>query len=241
MQTHMPASPAGSSPVHRLDARAKVAILAAYSAALFFVDTWAGMACMAALLAVVLIAARLPPSRVLRLGAPAFALAALSVLFNFADPLRGCFLGARIVALVLASFAVSLTSTSTELANALASLLRPARRLGLPADDVAAACSVALRFIPLMYEELIRVRDAQWSRGAAFDGGLAARLRAWGGVFVPVLVGLFRRADVLAQAMDARCYGAGPRTALSPRRLTARSAIVLAGGCALCALLAVVL
>lgn len=241
MPTHLTSSLAGSSPVHRLDARVKVALLAAYSASLFLVDTWAGMACAGALLAGVLFAARLPAGRVARLGAPAYALAALSVLFSVADPVRGCFLGARIVALVLASLAVSLTSTSTELTDALASFLRPFRKLGLPVDDASAVCSVALRFIPLMYEELLCVRDAQLSRGAAFDGGLARSLRAWGGAFVPVLVGLFRRADALAAAMDARCYGAGPRTALDPRRFTARSAIVLAAGCALCAAYAVVL
>ena len=56
-----------------------------------------------------------------------------------------------------------------------------------------------------------------------------------------LFVGLFRRADTLAQAMDARCYGAPDvrRTSLSDRRFRAKSAAVLAAGIVLCGVLAV--
>ena len=61
-------------------------------------------------------------------------------------------------------------------------------------------------------EEFNRVANAQRSRGARLDeGGAIARVRLWGNVLVPMLVGLFRRAGVLAQAMEARCYGSAAR------------------------------
>ena len=54
-------------------------------------------------------------------------------------------------------------------------------------------------------------------------------------MMAPLFVGLFRRADALARAMDARCYGApGPRTSLGARRLGAREWAALAAGLALC-------
>ena len=86
------------------------------------------------------------------------------------------------------------------------------------------------------------MHDAQWARGAAFaEGGLWERLRAWQTVLIPLFVGLFRRADSLAVAMDARCYGAPDvvRTSFAPRRFSALSGCVLAAGLLACAALSV--
>ena len=156
---------------------------------------------------------------------------------------RGCFFAVRIVLLVTASLVVTYTTTSTALTDALADFLRPLRRLRVPVDDIAMVFSLALRFIPVTAEEFGRVHDAQQARGASFsEGGLWERLRAWQTVLIPLFVGLFRRADALAVAMDARCYGAEPhRTSLHDRRLAGRSLAVLAAGLALCIAVAVLL
>ena len=149
---------------------------------------------------------------------------------------RGCFFAARIVLLVVASLVVTYTTTSTALTDALADFLRPLRRLRVPVDDIAMVFSLALRFIPVTAEEFGRVHDAQQARGAAFaEGSLWQRLRAWQTVLIPLFVGLFRRADALAAAMDARCYGAeAGRTSLRDRRLTGGSVAVLVVGLAAC-------
>lgn len=155
---------------------------------------------------------------------------------------RGCFYAVRIVLLVTASLLVSFTTTSTQLMAAFSCFLRPLRPLHVPVDDAASVLSIALRFIPLVAEELCRIHDAQWSRGAAFDeGGLLGRLRAWATVLVPLFVGMFRRADVLAVAMDARCYGVPgtPRTSLSILKLDAGSVCALVAGVAVCIALAI--
>ncbi len=143
----------------------------------------------------------------------------------------------RIVLLVVASMAVAVSTSAEELMGALRSLLGPLRRLRVPVDDAATALSLALQFVPVLGEELTRVRNAQASRGARFDaGGLTARLRAWGHVLVPLFVGAFRRADRVAVAMDARCYGASPaRTSLDEREFGVRDAALLAVGLAVCA------
>ena len=121
---------------------------------------------------------------------------------------RGCFYALRIILLVTASLLISFTTTSTQLTQAFSSFLRPLRSFKLPVDDIASVLSIALRFIPLVAEELGQIHDAQWSRGAQFSqGGLFARLKAWAVVLLPLFVGMFRRAEALACAMDARCYG----------------------------------
>ena len=250
----------GDSPVHRLDARVKMILLAAYSVALFAADAWAGLGLAVLLLGAVLAASDLPWRRVLATASPVYVIAAFAVAFNAlsggvgvlavgegtpapalavlspeAGLGRGLFFGLRIMLLTWASLLISYTSTSTELTDALRALLAPLRPLRVPVDDVATALALAVRFIPLTAEELCRVRDAQWSRGSALDGGPAARLKAWSAVMSPLFVGLFRRADALATAMDARCYGApGTRTSLAARRLGARDGAVLALGVTLC-------
>ncbi len=269
---------AGSSPLHVCDARVKIVLLAAYSIALFLVDTWRGLALCALAFAGALVASRLPSRRVFGLAVPVYVLAAFVVVFNSfavdvqqaatvagglgnvsagllaqAAPVplmgafgfvpagfaRGCFYALRILLLVFASLIVSFSTTSTDLTAALNDFMRPLSRLGVPIDDVAMVFSLALRFIPVTAEELGRVHDAQWSRGASFgEGSLWQRLRAWQTVFIPLFVGLFRRADVLAQGMDARCYGAPgvQRTSLSDRRFSPKSALVLCVGLAACVL-----
>lgn len=276
MQIPLSSYVALDSPVHRLDARVKIALLGVYSAALFFIDTWPGMGVATLLFALAFACSHVPARRVFGLAAPVYVLVGFAVLFNafvFATPdmiesaregvaagdlscaiypllggfsltlpglTRGAFYGARILLLVFATLVVSFSTTSTEMTRALNSFLSPLSKFHVPTDDIAMVFSIALRFIPVTAEEFFRVRDAQWSRGSRFgEGTLAERLSAWRTVFIPLFVGLFRRADALASAMDARCYGAGVhRTSHHDARLTPASVAVLIGGVAACCSLA---
>ena len=252
-----------SSPIHACDARVKTALLFAFTICVFFATTWAGLAIFIVTLGAVMLASRVPLRRYFGILIPIYVLMGFSVLFNMfawasdasdvlvawgsvavvADGLqRGVFLALRMLLLSLGSMVVCFTSTSTELTAAFGWILRPLRVLRVPVDDVTTVFSIALRFIPLLAVEGERIRDARLARGAGFDGSLADRLRAWGGVFVPVFVGLFRRADRLADAMDARCYGlAASRTSLARARVTPVSVATLVIGLALCVGVAVFL
>ena len=84
--------------------------------------------------------------------------------------------------------------------------------------------AIALRFVPTLAEELERIIKAQASRGADFGrpGRLAfiRRARMLIPIVVPLFIGVFRRAEDLVLAMEARCYVAGAgRTRLSPLRM----------------------
>lgn len=205
---------AGDSPVHRCDARVKVALLLVYSIAIFFAGNWWGMAAFAAVAVCAIVLARLPFGEVNRMLAPVYVLAAFSVLFNvLVAPdahglLAGLFFGVRMVALVAASFAVCLTTSAAELLGAFRWFIGPLRHLRVPVDDIAFTLALSLRFIPVIEREFETVRAAQKSRGAELSGPFAHKLRVWGAAFSAVFVGLFRHADALAAAMDARCYGA---------------------------------
>lgn len=238
----------GDSFIHRLDPRAKLVILAVYSCALFFVNGWLGMVLMGALFALALAASRVPARKVLACGAVVYVLAAFAVLFNcvrFSEghPFfsmvgfeTGCLYAVRILLLFWMSLLLCFTSTSTDLMAAFAKLLSPLRALRVPVDDVALVLSLALRFIPVTSAEYAQIRQAQRARCAHFDDGtLWQRFQAAGNVFNALFVGLFRRADRLALAMDARCYGIPQtgerrveRSSLNTSRINVGDALTLA-------------
>lgn len=207
----------GSTPVHRCDARVKIVALFAFSVAILAVPSWWGMAALAALVVAVIAVARLPLSTMSRSLVPVYVLAAFSLFFNVVyDPIvgglmTGLFVAVRMVALVAASFVVCFATTSAELLGAFAWLIGPLRRLRVPVDDIAFTLALSVRFIPVIEQEFERIRTAQKARGAEATGSIARRLQVWGRAFTTLFINLFRHADGLATAMDARCYGAAPK------------------------------
>lgn len=147
---------------------------------------------------------------------------------------------ARIIMLVCLALSVATSTTPTKLAHACTSLMRPLGHIGVPIEDVGLVLSMALRFIPVVSEEAGRIRLAQRARGVNFDeGSVLRRVRAWVAVLTPLVVGLFRRADRVAESMDARCYG--QRSSGQHRRVPLQPAdkLVLLGGLVVMAVLTV--
>lgn len=226
--------------MHRLDARVKILLLVMLAAATFAASSLRGLASALLALTVGLLVSRTPPMLVLRGLRPAAIVLAVSVLANaltlVGQPsfspeglVRGALAVARVAVTVGLALVLSATTLPPALAEAIAWLMGPLRRLGVPVTDVSMAISVALRFVPLTAEELERIRCAQRSRGARVDeGGVVRRLRGWGQVLVPLLVALFRRADELARAMSDRCYTGRQTSLLEPLR--ARDMVPLACG-----------
>ena len=203
----------GDSPVHRCDARAKILALLAFSICLFFVQGFWGMVLFALAVMAAIAASQVPPAIMNRMLVPVYALAVFSALFNMvATPtpegaLAGLVIGLRMVVLVAASFVVCLATSSSELLGAFRWFIKPLGDLGVPIDDIALTLALSLRFIPVIEREFDTVRAAQKSRGAELSGSLPNKLRIWGVAFSAVFIGLFRHANNLASAMDARCYG----------------------------------
>lgn len=230
----------GNTLVHRLDARAKLVLLLIATVAAFAAPAPWGLAVVAAGLAVALVASKTSPATVLLGLRPAAVILLLSLVsnavvligqpgFSLAGLTRSAVVICRIALVVGFALSFSATTAPPAIADAIASLLAPLGRLGAPVGSVAMSSSIALRFIPLTVEEMERIRCAQRARGARLDeGGLTARLRSWAQVLVPLVVGLFRRADELASAMCDRCY-TGEQTALLGR-LTAMDRAALLGG-----------
>lgn len=239
------------SPIHRLDARTKIGLAVMYTAALFTTSEWLGLGLLGATALAAITVSRVPLRLAARGIVPIAWLLGFTLVANAlwpvapSEPLvtfgavsvdegglvRGLFFSVRILLLVLGTSLVTLTTSPVALTDALSQLMRPLAALRFPVDDVAMMMSIALRFMPTTAEEAERIVVAQTARGARFDaGGPIARARAWLPVLVPLFVRLFRRADDLAVAMEARCYRGQGRTRLREPRMVAADWLWLLGG-----------
>lgn len=244
------------SPLGRIDARVKIVLLLIATVAVFAAHAPWALAFWAVLATAALAASGASPKGLVRTLRPVAVLLVFIVCANLVScdgsgdialmgPVGLSTAGAaraggavvRIVLLVCLALAVSSSTTPTALAEGCVRLMRPLARAGVPVGDVGLMLSMALRFIPLVSEEVQRIRLAQTARGAAFDeGSVLRRVRAWASVLTPVVVGLFRRADRVAESMDARLYGSSARRGPRPMPLDGASSAVLALGVALMAL-----
>jgi energy-coupling factor transport system permease protein len=243
------------SPVHALDAKTKMGLVAAYTVGLFLVHGFIGLAAMAFLVAVAVSVSRVPwriavrgvkalvvillftlLAHALRWNPATVALVRIGPIAIDGPGLRdGAFFAARIVLLVVGTSLLTLTTTPVQLTDGLERVMRPLEALRFPAGEVAMMLTIALRFIPTTAQEAEKIIIAQTARGARFDrGGLVSRAKAYIPVLVPLFVSLFRRADDLATAMESRCYRGGiGRTRLNPTSMLGADWAVLCLGAAL--------
>ena len=119
----------------------------------------------------------------------------------------------RLMSILLLVSLPTLTTKITELTHGIELLLQPGARLGLPVHELALVITIALRFVPILTEELERVIKAQASRGGEI-GTLSWRqpkeiAQSLLPLVVPLFVNAFRRAEELAVAMEARGYLGG--------------------------------
>jgi len=102
-----------------------------------------------------------------------------------------------------------LTTSPIELTDALERMFGPLKKFKVPTHEIVMMLTLSLRFIPTLLEEAQRLKNAQVSRGASFDGNLVQRARSIVPLILPLFISAFRRADDLALAMDSRCYTGG--------------------------------
>ena len=219
----------GTSPLHRLDPRLKIVALILYIVTVFFIRTFAGFGAAFLLTALLLLISRLPLRYVARGLRPVLFLVVFTILLHFfmtkggtvllrlgpvtvesAGVRLGIFMSLRLLFLVATTSLLTLTTSPIALTDGIEYLLKPFRRVGLPAHEIAMMMTIALRFIPTLMEESQKIMKAQTARGADFEsGGLLTRARSMAPLLVPLFISAFRRADDLAVAMEARCYRGG--------------------------------
>lgn len=214
------------SPIHRMDARLKLAVTFIFIVSLFLVNSFVGYGFVLLCMAFVIKASKVPVKFMLR-GLKSILIIILFTAFinlfltkgeyvllqvGFVTiTLEGLLLALkmciRLVMLIVGSSILTLTTTPIQLTDAIEYILKPFKGIGVPAHEIAMMMTIALRFIPTLLDETDKIMKAQQARGADFDtGNLVQKAKALIPILVPLFVSAFRRAEELAMAMEARCY-----------------------------------
>lgn len=130
---------------------------------------------------------------------------------------NGSFFFMRIFLVIMLSTVLTLTTKPTDLTSAIEWYLHPLTVLKINVSIFAMIISLALRFIPTLFNETGKILKAQSSRGVDFkEGTLKEQVSQIVSLLIPMLVISFKRAADLADAMEARGYIPGaPRTKLN--------------------------
>jgi len=215
----------GNTVIHRLDARTKILAVVLFLVALLCTQSLASYLAVGLWVLVSLVLARITPSLVWRGLSLLLGIICMMALFgvllipgtpwvqmgSFSISYEGLAFGAvaaaRFILLILGSSLLTYTTSPLRLLSGIAFFLRPFERLGLPANELALTMTIAIGFLPVMFEEANRIAKAQAARGADFSrGGLIARARALVPLFAPLVINAFNRADELSVVMESRCY-----------------------------------
>src|SRR5208283_4122392 len=130
----------------------------------------------------------------------------------------GLTLSLQLLQAIILSMVLTFTTTPRDLTRGSEHLARPLKRLRVPVEEAGVILLLAMRFVPLLQQELRTTIEAQKSRGVDFgQNGVVLRSKNLVAVLVPALVGTLRRSDRLALAMTARGFRPGkPRSEYKP-------------------------
>jgi energy-coupling factor transport system permease protein len=141
---------------------------------------------------------------------------------------QGFFVVWRFLCLIVAAVLLTMTTAPSQMIAAIKYFLRPLNLLQVPVNDIALMISLALRLMPILLTEKERIETAQKARGYNLRrSGFVVKFKAFLSLILIVLLGVFRRADELAMAMEARNYQRGERTSLVELNFTSSDYLVI--------------
>ncbi len=138
--------------------------------------------------------------------------------FSYEGLANAAFLTAKIALVIIFSLALTFTTLPWKIVKGLQFLIRPLKMVGVSVGDASLVLFLALRFVPLLQKEWLRLIEAQESRGIDFRSGtLSTRSRRLMSLAVPSMLLAFRKSEELSTAMAVRGFNPGAeRTEYSP-------------------------
>ncbi|MHB1419566.1 MAG: energy-coupling factor transporter transmembrane component T family protein [Bacillota bacterium] len=228
----------GDSLVHRMDPRSKVIIAILYIIAIFMAKNPLIFLAIAALFGCVLYLSQVSPLFLLRGLRPLlFIIIFTAVVHLLTTPgmelfgvwkitvtregiYQAAMVSLKLILLVISASLLTLTTSPVRLTDGIESILLPFSKVGVPARELAMMMTIALRFIPTLFEETDKIMKAQIARGADFESRrIFLRARNIMALLIPLFVSCFRRADDLIQAMESRGYRGGQTRRTSMREM----------------------
>lgn len=219
------------SVIHRMDPRAKILAMMIMLVCLFINAGFIGYAFLSAVILCVVFMAKMTLSFVWKAMKPMlfmlFFLFVLNIFVIKTGPViltlgtfsiyldaltQTLYIVVRLMLMIIVTTCLTATTKPLDLTLGIEELLKPFRKVGVPAHEIAMMISIALRFIPLLIEETERIMKAQASRGVDLkEGPIKERIMAILSLIVPLFVSAFQKAEDLSNAMEARGYAPGEK------------------------------
>lgn len=215
--------------MHRLDPRAKLIGLFLMIAAVFVPKSWWVFLLIALVLALGLLLAKIGIRMIVQSFKPMIMMMIFLLVINSLTVRTGevmftigtfsvyrdaifntLFVVVRLLLMISITTLLTATTNPLDLTLGIEWLLKPLEIIHFPSHEVAMMVSIALRFIPTIIEETMRIMNAQKSRGVDFENGrISEKIAAILSLIVPLFSVAFERAYELADAMEARGYVPG--------------------------------
>lgn len=214
----------GDSVIHRLDSTVKILLLIILLASVVAADTLAGYGALIVFTAAVVFLSRIGIKSAL--GGIDRMIWFFAVIFimnlcffksenawvkfwifapSYDGLMQGIKVVVRVAVLMIFCSVLNVTTPPVEITRAIENILSPLKIIKVPVYQLALILSVAMQFIPTLFEEADMIKKAQTARGARFDSRkFRDKARAVIPMVVPIFVSAFRHADELSLAMEAR-------------------------------------
>lgn len=236
----------GKSFIHKLDARTKIVLTLLFLVFIVVCKNFYSLGLMCVFGITVYLMSRISPKVILKSLKPLVPIVLLTTvlqLYYIKDGnlllqwkfisitdkgvFTAIFIAARIFTLLLISSLLTYTTSPTDLTDAIEKLLSPLKVFKIEVHTFAMMMTIALRFIPILVDEIDRIMSAQKARGADFENGnIVKRIKALFPIFIPLFISAFKRAIELADAMYCRCYTGGEgRTRMRQMKFSWRDAV----------------
>jgi len=215
--------------LHKMDPRAKLIAMFIILVALFIPAGYLGYFILSIFVIVIYAISKLNLSFVLKAIKPMMFMLLILFFINIfviktGDPLitisfitiysdalfQTLYIVIRLILMIMITTLLTATTKPFDLTLGLEDIMKPLKKIGVPASEIAMMISIALRFIPTLIEETQRIMQAQASRGVDLqEGKIKEKIMAILSLIVPLFVSAFQRAEELANAMEARGYVPG--------------------------------
>lgn len=233
---------------HKADPRAKIVALFLYFFALFLVNDLYSKIAVTFLLLIGVFLSKIPLKMILKSLKPILFFIVLTAVLNAfmipgeviwqwgwlkitdAGVYQGIWMAWRLILLMISASLLTLTTTPIAFTDGLEALMKPLNMVRVPVHELAMMISIALRFIPTLLEEGERIIQAQMARGMDFHkGNLKEKIMNILPLLVPFFLSAMKRADELAEAMEARGYhGGSGRTRMRVLTFTVSDMLMIA-------------
>lgn len=233
--------------IHRLDPRVKIASVIAIIAFIFIADTFYELLPYLVFVLFSFYLSKLPLKVLIKGLKPILFLLSFAFLFQIlftpGETLLSIgflsitkegltlamIIALRLILLVFLTNLLTFTTSPVSITDGVEELLSFFKFLKVPSHEIAMTMSISLRFIPTLFEEAERIMKAQMARGAEFGTGkFLERIKGYIPLVIPLFIGVFRKAEELAIAMESRCYRGGEgRTRLKKLKLARRDYLAI--------------